>query len=185
MVSSNCTAYLQSLDIGVNKSFKSHLSNKIEEYIENTSNYNANGKLKKMDIDTMTSWIKFAADLVSKDTVLNACRAGGIPNNMDDFDVNTTYIATHERLGEQFLVKYDECLAQVSMDEFLKRETQHEEDENFEINLGNDYVVEKSDRQLRRNENTEQAIYKQQSQERAAEYLEDADIEDIADYSCC
>ena len=56
MVSSNGTAYLQSLDIGVNRSFKAHLSNEIEEYITNESNY-ANGKLKKMDLETMTQWV--------------------------------------------------------------------------------------------------------------------------------
>ena len=131
MVSSNCTAYLQSLDIGVNKSFKTHLSNQIELYIEDPANYSNNGKLKKMDIDTMTQWIRSAAYLFTKDTVLNACRAGGIPNYMDDFDVDTTYIATHERLGEQFLVKYDECINSVPLEEFLKRESQYAEDETF------------------------------------------------------
>ena len=183
MVSSNCTAYLQSLDIGVNKSFKAHLSNKIEEYITEPSNY-INNKLKKIDLETMTGWIRSAADLLTKTTILNACRAGGIPNNYDAFDVNTTYIATHERLGEQFVEKYEELIANVSMAEFLKEERQFEEDETFEINLGNDFVVGESERQLRNNSDTTTAIYRQQCEERATEILEDADMLDFAKLRC-
>ncbi len=80
MISSNCTSYLQSLDIGVNKSFKAHLSNKIEDYIGDTSNYNNNGRLRKMDLDTMTLWIRSAVNEITKETVLNACRAEPFSN---------------------------------------------------------------------------------------------------------
>ena len=104
---------------------------------------------------------------------------------MDDFDVNTTYIATHERLGEQFLVKYDECINSISMDDFLKRETQYEEDETFEINLGNDFVVGESSRELGFNTNTAMSIYKQQCEEKAGDIIADADMDDMAEYSCC
>ena len=69
MISSNCTAYLQSLDIGINKSFKAHLSDLIEEYISNPINYNSNGKLQKMDVDVMTQWIRDAADRISEEAI--------------------------------------------------------------------------------------------------------------------
>ena len=46
------------------------------------------------------------------------------------------------------------------MDEFLKYERQFEVDQTFEINLGNDCVIESSDRQLRNNLDTECTIYR-------------------------
>lgn len=184
MISSNCTAYLQSLDIGVNKSFKSHLSNQIEEYISDPTNY-TNGKLRKMDIDTMTNWIKSAANQITSETILNACRAGGIPAFDEDFNINATYIATHERLGQMFIEEYDKSLDTVSMEDFLANDRQFDEDKPFEINLGNDFVVQASDRVLRNNPDTQVSIYRQQCEERASECLEDANMDDMADYICC
>ena len=61
----------------------------------------------------------------------------------------------------------------------------YEEDETFEINLGNDFVVGESSRELRTNTDTTMWIYKQQCEERAGDAIEDADMNDMAEYSCC
>ena len=71
------------------------------------------------------------------------------------------------------------------MADFLKVERQFEEDETFEINLGNNFLIESSDRQLRNNADTEETIYRQQCEERANEYLDEADMDNLADYNCC
>ena len=123
--------------------------------------------------------------MIIKGNNVNACSDGGIPAFDEDFDINTTYIATYEQLGEQFIEKYEESLQTVSMDQFLKDDRQFDLDEPFEINLGNDFVVETSDRRLIYNPDTAVQIYRQQCEERATEYLEDADMQDMADYSCC
>ena len=83
---------MQSLDIGVNRSFKSHLSKSIEEYICDNSNYDSNGKLTKMTINQMTTWIGDASNQIIVSTVLNSCIAGGIPTFQNNFDADTSYI---------------------------------------------------------------------------------------------
>ncbi len=71
------------------------------------------------------------------------------------------------------------------MKDFLKCDRQFEDDKLFEINLGNDFVVDSTDRQLRSNNDTKVVIYKQQCEERATECLEDTNMEDLAGYCCC
>ena len=47
-----------------------------------------------MDLETMTQWVKSAADLITKDTIFNALKAGGIPSTKNNyFDINETYIS--------------------------------------------------------------------------------------------
>ena len=60
----------------------------------------------------------------------------------------------------------------------------YEDDENFENTLGNVYIVEESDRQLRSNNVTHQNIHKN-CKEMANDILEGADEVDLTNYSCC
>ena len=184
MISSNCTSYLQSLDIAVNRSFKSHLSKLIEEYIVDSSNYLANGKLKKMSIEQTTNWVKCASQLITKKTIVNACIAGGLPVN-DEIDIGKSFIANHSRLKDAFWKEWDDAHANISREEFLKVDRQYKEDATFHVNLGNNGEVEESERVLRGSKVTKENIYKKQCIEAATDIVDEADENELADYSCC
>ena len=60
---------------------------------------------------------------------------------------------------------------------------QYEEDETFEIHLGNGAVVDRCDRQLRNTSSVLSAIHKINCQELANEVNEDASMDELEDYS--
>lgn len=99
-------------------------------------------------------------------------RSGEFPSSKNSFsDIDETYIGSHERIGEQFIIKWEEALQTMSMEQFLKHDRQFDEDQTFQINLGRGSVVEPTDRQLRNNEKTAVTIYRQQCEERATDIL--------------
>ncbi|KAI5152339.1 hypothetical protein ENBRE01_2753 [Enteropsectra breve] len=58
MIPSGTTAYLQSLDIVINKPFKDYLREEINEFIEFRQERNARGNLVKSKIEEVINWVK-------------------------------------------------------------------------------------------------------------------------------
>eukprot|EP00834_Sanchytrium_tribonematis_P005958 NODE_399_length_8099_cov_0.731375.p4 type:complete len:231 gc:universal NODE_399_length_8099_cov_0.731375:7527-6835(-) len=141
MIPANCTAYLQTLDVSINRSFKSRMSDKIEEYMYFNDNW-SNGKLKKFSIELMTGWIKEILSSFSQTQINKALESGGLPTEYTtDWGPEDTYLAKHERLGEGFIAAYYESLANVCITEIVSKSKQFEADElgdeTFHVNLYN------------------------------------------------
>ena len=70
------TAYLQSLDIAVNKPFKDHLRVEINEYIENRMVRNQRGNFLKPNLNEVVKWVKISWHKTTEECVAKALRAG-------------------------------------------------------------------------------------------------------------
>jgi DDE superfamily endonuclease len=100
MIPSGITAYLQSLDIVINKPFKDNIRASVNDYIEHRAVRNVRGNMVKPPLDEVIScaaWESINADIVEK-----ALRASYLHPNMD---LSETAIWKHERLGEMFQQK--------------------------------------------------------------------------------
>jgi transposase-like protein len=78
MIPAGTTSYLQSLDVCINRPFKHHLRQSIDEYLLHPQARNARGNLVKPDLPTVCSWISSAWAAITKEQVLKALVKGYI-----------------------------------------------------------------------------------------------------------
>lgn len=100
MIPGGMTAYLQSLDLVINKPFKDRLRNEINDYIENRMQRNVRGNFMKPGLDEIISWVVKSWNSISDSCVRNALRAGYLDKA---FSFKDTLIAKHERLGPRVM----------------------------------------------------------------------------------
>lgn len=98
MIPAGMTAYLQNLDIAINKPFKDHLRLEINDYIENRMTRNQHGNFVKPSLQEIVIWLKNSWDKTTDSVVANALRAGYMDKSCS---FNESSIARHER-GQWF-----------------------------------------------------------------------------------
>ncbi|XP_069816622.1 uncharacterized protein [Dendropsophus ebraccatus] len=96
MIPAGMTAYLQTLDIAINKPFKDHLRAEINDYIENRMERNVRGNFVKPRLPEIVNWVKNSWDKITDTCIANALRAGYLDKTCSFQD---SAIATHERYG--------------------------------------------------------------------------------------
>lgn len=96
MIPAGMTAYLQTLDIAINKPFKDHLRTEINEYTENRLERNQRGNFVKPKLLEVVTWVKNSWDKITDSCVAKALRAGYMDKK---YSFKESYIALHERLG--------------------------------------------------------------------------------------
>jgi DDE superfamily endonuclease len=102
MIPSGTTAYLQSLDIVINKPFKDNIRASVNDCIEHRAVRNVRGNMVKPPLDEVISWVRTAWESINADIVEKALRASYLH---PDMDLSETAIWKHERLGEMFQQK--------------------------------------------------------------------------------
>ncbi|KAM5140546.1 uncharacterized protein ACMZJ9_014416 [Mantella aurantiaca] len=100
MIPAGMTAYLQTLDIAINKPFKDHLQIEVNDYIENRMDRNQGGDFVKPKLQEVVTWVKNSWDKITESCVANALRAGYLDKTCS---FKESSIATHERLGSLIL----------------------------------------------------------------------------------
>ncbi|XP_034967923.2 pogo transposable element with KRAB domain [Zootoca vivipara] len=100
MIPAGMTAYLQTLDIAINKPFKDHLRMEINDYIENRMTRNQRGNFVKPNLQEVVNWVKNSWDKITDSVVANALRAGYLDKRCS---FTESSIAQHERLGPMVL----------------------------------------------------------------------------------
>ena len=100
MIPAGMTAYLQTLDIAINKPFKDHLRMEINDYIENRMTRNQRGNFVKPGLQEVVIWVKNSWEKITDSVVANALRAGYMDKSCS---FNESSIAQHERLGPMVL----------------------------------------------------------------------------------
>ncbi|CAI9731587.1 Hypothetical predicted protein [Octopus vulgaris] len=94
------TAYLQTIENAINKSFKDPLHMEIDDYIENKMVRNQRGNFVKPGLQEIVTWETNSWNKITDSCVANALRAGYLDKN---FPFNETAIARHERLRTNVL----------------------------------------------------------------------------------
>ncbi|ESN90887.1 hypothetical protein HELRODRAFT_182465 [Helobdella robusta] len=100
MIPAGMTAYLQTLDIAINKPFKDYLRLEINDYIENRMSRNKNNNFVKPNLQEVVSWVRNAWGKVTDSCVAKALKAGYL-DKTSPFEAS--YIAKHDRLGPMIL----------------------------------------------------------------------------------
>ena len=90
------TKFLQSLDISVNKSFKSHLRKSWENWMENEEmiSLTKGGNRRKATFSTVTEWIVSAWRDVTPETIKNGFKKAGIHSYGEDQSTASNYSDT-------------------------------------------------------------------------------------------
>ncbi|KAI5154345.1 hypothetical protein ENBRE01_3367 [Enteropsectra breve] len=96
MIPSGTTAYLQSLDIAINKPFKDYLREEINEFIEFRQERNARENLKKPKIEEVSNWVRKTWSKITPEIVANVLISGYL---FPDQSFEETAINTHECIG--------------------------------------------------------------------------------------
>ncbi|KAI5151729.1 hypothetical protein ENBRE01_2341 [Enteropsectra breve] len=96
MIPYGTTAYLQSLDIAINKPFKDYLREETNEFIEFRQERNARGNLIKPKIDEVSNWVRKAWSKITPEIVANALISGYLFPNQS---FEEAAINKHERIG--------------------------------------------------------------------------------------
>lgn len=102
MIPAGMTGYLQSLDIVINKPFKDNVRVRVNDYVENRMVRNERGNLTKPSLEEVVSWVNYAWNKISSDTVSKALRASYLDKK---YSFEESAIAKHERLGPLILEK--------------------------------------------------------------------------------
>jgi DDE superfamily endonuclease len=103
MIPSGTTAYLQSLNIVINKPFKDNVRASVNDYIEHRAVRNVRGNsMVKTPLDEVISWVRTAWESINADIVKKALCASYLH---PDMDLSEAEIWKHERLGEMFQQK--------------------------------------------------------------------------------
>ena len=76
MISAGMTAYLQTLDIAINKPFKDNLHIKINHYIEDRMERNQRGNFGKTKLQEAVTWVKNSWEKITDSCIANALQAG-------------------------------------------------------------------------------------------------------------
>ncbi|XP_060124346.1 general transcription factor II-I isoform X2 [Zootoca vivipara] len=100
MIPAGMTAYLQTLDIAINKPFRDYLHMEINDYIENRMARNQRGNFVKPSLQEVVMWVKNSWDKITDSVVANALRAGYMDKSCS---FTESSIARHERLGPMVL----------------------------------------------------------------------------------
>lgn len=100
MIPAGMTAYLQTLDIAINKPFKDHLRMEVNDYIENRMERNQRGNFVKPCLQEVVTWVKKSWDKITDSCVAKALRAGYLDKT---YSFKESYIAGHDRLGPLLL----------------------------------------------------------------------------------
>ncbi|ESN93037.1 hypothetical protein HELRODRAFT_165193 [Helobdella robusta] len=100
MIPAGMTAYLQTLDIAINKPFKDYLRLEINDYIENRMSRNKNNNFVKPNLQEAVSWVRNAWGKITDSCVAKALKAGYL-DKTSPFEAS--YIAKHDRLGPMIL----------------------------------------------------------------------------------
>ncbi|CDW57513.1 Trypsin and DDE 1 domain containing protein [Trichuris trichiura] len=100
MIPAEMTAYLQTLDIGINKPFKNNLRSEVNSYIENKMERNQRSNFTRRWLEDVVNWMKNSWDKITDSYVANALRAGYLDKKCS---FKESFIATHERLGSMVL----------------------------------------------------------------------------------
>lgn len=100
MVPAGTTAYLQSLDLVINKPFKDFLRTERNDYIEHRMVRNERGNYVKPPLQEVVNWVRKAWDKVTNEMVAKALQAGYLDKKAS---FAQSSIAKHERLGPLIL----------------------------------------------------------------------------------
>ncbi|KHJ41118.1 centromere binding protein B, DNA binding protein [Trichuris suis] len=119
MIPAGMTAYLQTLDIGINKPFKDNLRIEINYYIENKMERNQRGNFMRPTLQDVATWVKNSWDKITDSCVANALPAGYLDK---ECSFKESSIARHERLGSMVLqeMKSKEIQAEFRIWRFMK-----------------------------------------------------------------
>jgi transposase-like protein len=124
MIPSGTTAYLQSLDIVINKPFKDNVRASVNDYIKHRAVRDVRGKMVKPPLDEVVSWVRTAWESIDGDTVEKALRASFLH---PDMNLSETAIWKHERLGAMFQQKILEEAADDANEEGKEEESDLED----------------------------------------------------------
>jgi len=100
MIPAGMTAYLQSLDLVINKPFKHYLRIEVNDYIEHRMERNHRGNFIKPNLTEIVKWVNNSWNKITDNCVANALRAGYLDKK---YSFEESYIAKHERFGPRVL----------------------------------------------------------------------------------
>nr|KAF6309698.1 hypothetical protein mPipKuh1_009148 [Pipistrellus kuhlii] len=100
MIPAGMTAYLQTLDIAINKPFKDNLRMEINDYIENRMERNQRGNFVKPKLQEVVTWVKNSWEKITDSCIANVLRAGYLDKK---YSFKDSAIAKHERFGPLIL----------------------------------------------------------------------------------
>ena len=76
MIPAGMMAYLQTLDIAINKPFQDNLLMEINDYIENRMERNQHGNFVNPKLQEVVTWVKNSWEKITDSCIANALRAG-------------------------------------------------------------------------------------------------------------
>uniref|UniRef100_A0A803JQY6 HTH CENPB-type domain-containing protein n=1 Tax=Xenopus tropicalis TaxID=8364 RepID=A0A803JQY6_XENTR len=100
MIPAGMTAYLQTLDIAINKPFKDNLRMEINDYIENRMERNQRGNFVKPKLQEIVTWVKNSWEKITDRCIEHALRAGYLDKK---YSFKDSAIAKRERFGPLIL----------------------------------------------------------------------------------
>ncbi|XP_077136662.1 uncharacterized protein LOC143793513 isoform X2 [Ranitomeya variabilis] len=99
VIPAGMTAYLQTLDIAINKPFKDHLRTEMNDYIKNRMQ-RKHGNFVKPRLQEVVTWVKNSWEKITDSCVANALQAGYMDKRRS---FKESAIAGHEKLGPMIL----------------------------------------------------------------------------------
>ncbi|GBB92419.1 hypothetical protein RclHR1_00200052 [Rhizophagus clarus] len=84
VIPGGCTSKLQSLDVAINKSFKSKVRDRYNNWmISNIHAFTSTGKIKRPSYSTAMTWVKESWDKISEDLIQKSFKSCEISTNLD------------------------------------------------------------------------------------------------------
>ena len=102
MFPAGMTAYLQTLDIAINRPLKDHLRKEINDCIENRMIRNDRGNFVKPKLEEIVTCVANSWNKITDGCVNNALKAGYLDKK---FSSDETFIARHETVGAKIRQK--------------------------------------------------------------------------------
>ncbi|GBB91827.1 hypothetical protein RclHR1_19200001 [Rhizophagus clarus] len=145
------TSRLQPLDVSVNKSFKSKMRRRYNEWIAETiKDLTPTGIIKRPTYETIAHWVKDSWEAVDVNLIQRSFKCYGISNNRDGTEDG--WIFNYDRL-EQQASKPNNEVAPLS-----DKEDKNTSDEGYETDTSEEeHETEGSDEEFGNNENDEES----------------------------
>ena len=130
VIPGGCTSKLQPLDVAINKSFKSKVKDRYNDWmISNIHAFTPTGKIKRPSYSTVATWVKESWDEVDVSIIQNSFKCCGISTKLDSSEDNCLF--NYDGLLNQVNVDDDEVIEDPNPEEYPE-ETDYENDWNIE-----------------------------------------------------